>query len=345
MMKRGSQLRRRNQESPRVLREGTTAQIADTGLVDRLTDTIRNLTANRELLNTRISVLNGEGMKTASILELGGMYRSLVTQVAVMYETDDFQNIVAPFIEKRFEELGKPSLIPGTIGSYIFGCYLSDYGLSSLNKFCTPICAASIRVPNKNSMSMRCTEKVIWTDGGETPLFILVEDDPTTSTNGKVFIPWIGDASSFRGLTQGAIDEISSFGVENVEIFGQLFNNQYIELLSFRSVKEIAIVERIRIRPVDYVNNKNGGIAAEKVHKVPLANTPSKDGEIKPENGTSASGESSEDGKMEKKNFLTNPLTWFLGVVVVFFGIMIFLNREIIFGKKKTPVKTVSSNV
>jgi len=293
MMKRGSQIRRRTAESPRINREDSSQKISEPGLTDRLTETIRNLTANRELLNTRISVLNGEGMKTASILEIGGMYRSLVTQVAVMYETEDFQNVIAPFIEKRFEELGKPSLIPGTIGSYIFGCYLSEYGLSSLNKFCTPICAASIRVPNRGSVAMRCTEKVIWTDGGETPLFILVEEDPTNSTNGKVFIPWVGEASEFKGLTQGALDEIGSFGVDNVEIYGQLFNNRYIELLSFRSIKEIPVVERIRIRTADYVGSKNGGVAAEKIHKVPLASSPSKDGEIKPE-GKGISKSSSE---------------------------------------------------
>lgn len=322
MMKRGSHIRRRAIEPQKI---------SEPGLTERLMETIRNLTANRELLNTRISILNGEGMKTASILEIGGMYRSLVTQVAVMYETDEFQNQIAPFIEKRFEELGKPSLTPGTIGSYIFGCYLSDYGLPSLNKFCTPICAASIRVPNPSSISMRCTEKVIWTDGGETPLFILVEEDPSNATNGKVFIPWAGDASEFRGLTQGALDEISSFGVDNVEIYGQLFNNRYIELLSFRPIKEIAIVERIRIRPVDYVNNKNGGTAAEKVHKVPLASSPSKDGEIRSEEKMSSSRDSSEEQKMNTKNFLTHPLTWILTAVFILLVIMILLTR----GQKK----------
>lgn len=321
-MKRGSHIRRRAIEPQKI---------SEPGLTERLMETIRNLTANRELLNTRISILNGEGMKTASILEIGGMYRSLVTQVAVMYETDEFQNQIAPFIEKRFEELGKPSLTPGTIGSYIFGCYLSDYGLPSLNKFCTPICAASIRVPNPSSISMRCTEKVIWTDGGETPLFILVEEDPSNATNGKVFIPWAGDASEFRGLTQGALDEISSFGVDNVEIYGQLFNNRYIELLSFRPIKEIAIVERIRIRPVDYVNNKNGGTAAEKVHKVPLASSPSKDGEIRSEEKMSSSRDSSEEQKMNTKNFLTHPLTWILTAVFILLVIMILLTR----GQKK----------
>jgi hypothetical protein len=189
---------------------------------------------------------------------------------------------------------------------------------------------------------MRCTEKVIWTDGGETPLFILVEEDPTSSTNGKVFIPWVGEASEFKGLTQGALDEIGSFGVDNVEIFGQLFNNRYIELLSFRSIKEIPVVERIRIRTADYVGSKNGGVAAEKIHKVPLASSPSKDGEIKPE--VKGMNKGSSETPMDKKNFLTNPLIWILAVVLIFFVIMIFLNRSV-FGQSKSTKVTPGTKV
>jgi hypothetical protein len=264
MIKRGQVIRRSKEASP----------AGQPGMSDKLIETINNLTANKELVNTKLSVLNGEGLKTASILEIGGIFRSLVTQVAVMYETEDFEKKIAPHIEKRFEELGKPSLIPGTIGSYIFGCYLSDYGLPGLNKFCTPICAASIRIPNKKELSMRCMEKVIWTDGGDTPIFILVEDDPSNSSRGKVFIPWVGEAGGFRGLTQGAVDEISSLGVDHVEIYGQLYNNRYIELLGFTAIKDIQIVERIRIRTVEYVSSKNGGVTEDKIHKVTMNQSP-----------------------------------------------------------------------
>lgn len=228
-------------------------------LADRLIDGIQVLTSNRDLINTRLSILTGEGLKTASIIEISNLYRTLVSQVAVLYETEEFHKYVAPFIEQRFKELGSPSLIPGTIGSYIFGCYLSDYGIDSLSRFCTPVCAASIRLPNPSRKSMRCTEKVIWTDGGETPVFIMIEDDPVNSNQGKVFIPWIGDCSSFVGLTQGAIDEIRSMEIDIIEIYGQLFNNKYVELLSKRPITDVKIVERIRIKPIEYVASKNGG--------------------------------------------------------------------------------------
>jgi hypothetical protein len=270
-------------------------------------------------MNTRINVLNGEGLKTASILEIGGMYRSLVTQVAVLYETNDFETRVAPHIEARFEELGRPSLIPGTIGSYIFGCYLSDYGVDSLNKFCTPICAASIRIPNKANINMRCTEKVIWTDGGDTPVFILVEDDPSNSKNGKVFIPWVGDSTGFRGLTQGAVDEIRSLGVDNVEIFGQMFNNRYLNLLSFTPIAEVTIVDRIRIRTSDYVSNKNGGVTTDKIHKVTMKRGANKDDDIKVESS------SSDDEKMETKSAITGFSFGVIIAVLIAIVIAVFL--------------------
>jgi len=343
-MKRGVAIKKRNNTSPMSRRpdspglEGT--QTAQVSLSDKLIETIRNLTSNKDLLTTRLAALNGEGLKTASIMEVAGMYRSLVSQVAVLYDTDDFQNIVAPYIQKRFEEIGSPSLTPGTIGSYIFGCYLSDYGLEHLSKFCTPICAASIRVPNRNRINMRCTEKVIWTDGGDTPVFILIDEDPNNSTNGKVFIPWVGDSSSFVGLTQGAIDEIKSLGVESVEIFGQLFNNKYIQLLAKKNLSEISVVERIRLRSVDYINNRNGGMTSEKISKVDLpkvAGGPAEKSNVNNTNETDkptmkASGSSTDDSKkptLEKKDTTTGIIVGVVaGVVLLFFFFMLFGSRN-----------------
>lgn len=316
MIRRGGQLRRRAVDPSAI---SPTSPNQENNLSDKLIETINNLTSNRELMNTRISVLNGEGLKTASILEIGGMYRSLVTQVAVLYETDEFETRVAPHIQSRFEELGRPSLIPGTIGSYIFGCYLSDYGVESLNKFCTPICAASIRIPNKANVNMRCTEKVIWTDGGDTPVFILVEDDPSNSRNGKVFIPWVGDNTGFRGLTQGAVDEIRSLGVDNVEIFGQLFNNHYLTLLSFTPITEVVIVDRIRIRTADYVSSKNGGVTTDKIHKVTMKKGPNKNDDIKVESS------SSEDEKMERKTAITGFSFGVIIAVLIAIVVAVFL--------------------
>ena len=295
-------------------------------LSGKLMDTINNLTANRELLNTRLSVFNGDGLKTASILEIGGVFRSLVTQVAVMYETEDFEKKIAPFIEKRFEDLGKPSLVPGTIGSYIFGCYLTDYGLPDLNKFCTPICAASIRIPNKTEMSMRCMEKVIWTDGGDTPIFILVEDDPSNSSNGKVYIPWVGTAVGFKGLTQGAVDEISSMGVDHIEIYGQLHNNRYIELMKFTPVKNIPIVDRIRIRTIEYVSSKNGGVASDKIHRVTLNQAPNSNDSL----GQNSHPGKDDDGSIDKKSETSSVFLTVAVLVFVFLllGGLIFITRK-----------------
>jgi hypothetical protein len=310
-MRRGTTMKRSSTASPKL---GDKPQV---NLADKLIETIRNLSSNRDLLNTRISLLNGEGLKTASIMEIAGMYRSLVSQVAVMYDTDDFQSIVAPFIEKRFIDLGSPSLTPGTIGSYIFGCYVNDYGMESLNKFCTPICAASIRVPNRNKMVMRCSEKVIWTDGGDTPVFILIDEDPANSDHGKVFIPWVGDKTGFKGLTQGAVDEIRSFGVEHVEIFGQLFNNKYILLMENIKLSSVPIVERIRIRFVDYVNSKNGGVSLD---KCPKTNLPEGTTPLDEVTESVKKSTASEDGKVSKS--LSNAQI-FLIVIAVFVAIVI----------------------
>lgn len=233
-------------------------------LIDKLIANIHSLSSKTELMNTRLAVLRGDGMKTASIIEVGNIFRTLVSQVSVLYDTVEFKDIVAPYLVKRYEEIGTPALIPGTIGSYMFGCYLSDYGMEGqLSKFCTPVCAASIRQPNPAGSNMRCSEKVIWTDGGETPVFVLIEDDPSQSNRGKVFIPWIGSEASFQGLTQGAIDEIQSMGVDRIEIYGQLYNNKYVMLLKETLIGDVPVAERIKIKTIDFVAEKNGGYAGE----------------------------------------------------------------------------------
>lgn len=259
-------------------------------LIDKLRSNIHSLSSKSELMNTRLVVLGGDGMKTASIIEVGNMLRSLNSQVSVLYDTTEFKDIVAPYIARRYEEIGSPALIPGTIGSYLFGCYLGDYGMDGqLSKFCTPVCAASIRQPNPNDIFMRCSEKVIWTDGGETPVFVLIEDDPSQSNRGKVFIPWIGTDSSFKGLTQGAIDEIQSMGVDRIEIYGQLYNNKYVMLYKESPIEDIPVTERIKIKTIDFVAEKNGGFAGE---VIPAKN--------KPETPTPEDQEHG-DGKMETR--------------------------------------------
>jgi len=336
-MRRATNMKRSTTKASPKLSGGEKPQV---NLADKLIETIRNLSSNKDLLSTRISLLNGEGLKTASIMEIAGMYRSLVSQVAVLYDTDDFQNIVAPFIEKRFAELGSPSLIPGTIGSYIFGCYLSDYGMESLNKFCTPICAASIRVPNRNKIVMRCTEKVIWTDGGDTPIFILIEEDPLNSAHGKVFIPWVGAPTTFRGLTQGAIDEIQSLGVDVVEIFGQLFNNRYLTLMEKRSLASVPIVERIRIRCVDYVNSKNGGTVGEKCPQVevPEGTDPEQtEGNINTKHSSEDDKNNKKVGKLDWLTHVNNIAFVLLITAVILMLYMLWLKVS---GSGKSPTTT-----
>jgi hypothetical protein len=331
-MKKGVSLKRKSAPSPLVRQTTSSPSAPQINLSDKLIETIRNLTSNKDLLNTRISLLNGEGLRTASIMEIAGMYRSLVSQVAILYDTDDFQKTIAPFIENRFKELGSPSLTPGTIGSYIFGCYLTDYGMEDLSKFCTPICAASIRYPNRERVNMRCREKVIWTDGGDTPVFILIDEDPSKSSDGKVFIPWLGSVTSFVGLTQGAIDEIRSMDISNIEIYGQLYNNKYVRLMEKRSIDGFPVVERIRIRSIDFVNGKNGG---ENLDKISMVNLPkgaqNKDHKSPPSGDINKSSASEE--KAEKKSAAA---TLFV-ILLVFFALMLVM---ILFLMRRNNSKT-----
>lgn len=338
-MRKGVSLKRKTATSPLIRQSSPSPSVPQVSLADKLIETIRNLTSNKDLLNTRISLLNGEGLRTASIMEIAGMYRSLVSQVAILYDTDDFQTTIAPFIENRFKELGSPSLTPGTIGSYIFGCYLSDYGLDELSKFCTPICAASIRYPNRERVNMRCREKVIWTDGGDTPVFILIDEDPSKSSDGKVFIPWVGSSSSFVGLTQGAIDEIRSMGIENIEVYGHLFNNKYIKLMDKRTILDFPVVERIRIRSIDFVNSKNGG---ENLDRIKNVNLPKDKGEVSHSSSKTNKDESlntksdGSDTPMEKKNAAGTVLLIIGGVFLAILFAAYYFHQG---NRKITPIK------
>lgn len=314
MIRRGARL------TPTPLDNRGIKQGEESSLVDRLTNTIKTLTANKELINTRLATLTGESVRTASIIEISTIYRSLVTQIAVLYETEEFETVVAPFIRARFEELGRPSLIPGTIGSYVFGCYVDDYGLPTLDRFCTPICAASIRLPNRDEVTMRCTEKVIWTDGGDTPVFVLVEDDPARSRIGKVFIPWMGNPSSFIGLTNGAIDEIKSMDIDSVEIFGQQYNNVYVSLMPLKKLTDVPVVDRIRIRPMDYVAEKNGGTnlpAAARPADLPANSTHDSEG------NHSMKISSSNDTSVERNNSTVITVAVVGGMVLI--GALLFV--------------------
>ena len=302
-------------------------------LIDKLITNIQTLSSKPELMNTRLAILGGNGMKTASIIEVGNIFRTLVSQVSVLYDTVEFRDVVAPFITKRYNEIGTPALIPGTIGSYMFGCYLGDYGMDGqLSKFCTPVCAASIRQPNPNGNPMRCSEKVIWTDGGETPVFVLIEDDPSQSNRGKVFIPWIGSEASFHGMTQGAIDEIQSMGVDRIEIYGQLYNNKYIMLLKETAIGDVQITERIKIKTIDFVAEKNGGYAGEVISSKNKPDSPTPEPVPEPASSGDVIGKSSSGVEEESmfRKFVLEQSHWIViaGAVIIFFIVLMVMRRR-----------------
>lgn len=210
------------------------------------------------VLNTRIMNLVNDDLKTPGAHFIARQFKTLVSQIAIIYEMDSFEQAVAPYIHQKYEELGEPSLIPGSVGSYIFGCYLSNYGGETLNRFCTPICAASIRIPNPSGTHLlRCRQKVIWTDGGETPVFILIEDTLENTHSAKVFLPWPSVDTIFLGLTQGAIQEIRDFDVGIVQIYGQLPSNQYVLLMDITPIAKVPVVPRIYLSPIEEIQTRN----------------------------------------------------------------------------------------
>jgi hypothetical protein len=230
------------------------------------------------ILNTRIASLVNDEIKTPGAHFIARQFKTLISQVAIIYEMDSFEQVIAPYIQQKYLELGSPSLIPGSVGSYIFGCYLSSYGNDKLNRFCTPICAASIRIPNPSGTQLlRCRQKVIWTDGGETPVFILIEDTIENTHSAKVFLPWPSQDTRFLGLTQGALQEIKDFDVDIIQVYGQLPDNTYLTLLEITPIGRVPVVARIYISPIEEVISRN----AENVSKdnIVKLQTPLKTGE------------------------------------------------------------------
>lgn len=235
------------------------------GWKDKTNDTLAKQTidlieqmSSEGILNTRIASLVNDEIKTPGAHFIARQFKTLISQIAIIYEMDSFEQVIAPYIQQKYEEINSPSLIPGSVGSYIFGCYLTSYGTESLNRFCTPICAASIRIPNPTGTQLlRCRQKVIWTDGGETPVFILIEDTIENTHSAKVFLPWPSQDTRFLGLTQGAIQEIKDFDVDIVQVYGQLPDNTYLTLLEITPIGKVPVVARIYISPIEEVISKN----------------------------------------------------------------------------------------
>lgn len=250
------------------------------GWKDKTNDTLAKQTidlieqmSSEGILNTRIVSLMNDDIKTPGAHFIARQFKTLISQIAIIYEMDSFEQVIAPYIQQKYEELDSPSLIPGSVGSYIFGCYLSSYGEDNLNRFCTPICAASIRIPNPSGTHLlRCRQKVIWTDGGETPVFILIEDTIENTHSAKVFLPWPSMDTKFLGLTQGAIQEIKDFDVDIVQIYGQLPDNTYMMLMDITPIGKVPIVARIYITPIEEVIAKNArDVSQENIVKLQSA--------------------------------------------------------------------------
>jgi len=131
---------------------------------------------------------------------------------SILYDTSHYQMLI-----DLISKYPKPSsVIPGTIGAYLFGCFLSSYG-DLYNKTCAPVCNGSIQPPRQENHVNHCPYQIWMQQSNDGKSYVLINGSSTRKL-AYIYIR-LSNNASFDGLTQEEIDTMRQNGVEVAQVY------------------------------------------------------------------------------------------------------------------------------
>jgi hypothetical protein len=167
--------------------------------------------------------------------EVNEKFAELTNFYTIMYNTtyyDQFRSILS----KYFSNLEK--ILPGTIGAYCYGCFVSNNG-------CSPICAGSIQ--SSDTHPSFCDYTVIIAERSNSDSFTFVlKHKGTISDTAYVYVSYLS-YNAFPGFSESEKSKLSTLGVSKVILCGYSTNgNNYVEF-SNEAIPVDKIKERVSI--------------------------------------------------------------------------------------------------
>jgi len=187
-----------------------------------------------------------------SYIRVRNIYDNYITQGHSSKEGEILKDIL--------NEQYKPSNISSnTVGSFLFGCYQSDYG--EVTKYCSPICADGIHHEKQQS----CPRQIwaLYKENKDTNNKRIHSDTKRKSYENRKFIR-LGDNErsnqaniyiyqetlAFKGLTDKEIHQLKSEGVNKITFYSSS-NSRFFKMDKTMDLSRV---------PVDHIPKVNNGI-------------------------------------------------------------------------------------
>lgn len=196
----------------------------------------------KEALNNLVAHENEKIKDLAPDSVLYKNYELVKLMASLLYDTSHYQVLI-----DLLNNYPQPStLIPGTIGAYLFGCFQISYG-DIINKTCSPICINSIPPSKKDGIMNYC------------PYQIWVQQE---SSNGRSYVQILNSSNQpfayiylntpikdgeFTGLNNDEIKHLKDNGVKNFQVYAGTPTNP----TSYRSVTDIINLDQETEAPSD----------------------------------------------------------------------------------------------
>lgn len=206
--------------------------IVNTINIERVKEALDNLVAHE---NEKIKDLPPES-------DLYKSYELVKLMASILYDTTHYQILL-----DLINTYPKPStLIPGTIGAYLFGCFQNSYG-DITNRTCSPICINAIPPGKKDGVLNYCPYQ-IWvqqeSSNGRSYVQIL---NASNQPFAYVYLNKPVKDGEFTGLSKEEINHLKENGVKNIQVYA----GTPTDPTSYRSVTDIISLNDVTEAPSD----------------------------------------------------------------------------------------------
>jgi len=180
------------------------------------------------LSNVRVSLQRMSELCDVAITDLSQADETMLGNLVHLYRNSHGSAVYEILLKEAQTAFhGKTAKVPGTVASFIIGCYTptSYNGQAS----CSDLCAGSIPQPRDTPGWQPCQHLVIWIDG-DGRIRQLHEDG---SDNGEDAIIYIASGAQFNGFTQQDIHRLKGVGVKRVDVVKRNDDNNTAQTYSY----------------------------------------------------------------------------------------------------------------
>lgn len=216
----------------------------DSEAIRTIADIVKSFSCNPAFLNAKFADIKKESASSNDRM-LWRSFVQLSNLLCTVFMSDAFSLVEEVLAFYRPVCADKMILEPNTIGSFLYGCRMGDPNIPLLSRYCTPICASSLRTRFSDdlqaSQSKVCDSRVLWIDGMDNTYVTLSRKEGTDRIDALMFIAWRLTPLDFNGLPTSVIDKLREERIATLTIYALMGNMKFEVLMPRQDIDDVPV--------------------------------------------------------------------------------------------------------